>query len=375
MLIGYGLNTLNNVYMMPRIDFIIPTLGRPEGLQACLDSIDNLRYPQDLIEIMVVEGEGTVPEKVKHGVGKTSGDYVVYAANDIVFEKDSLYTAVLESLENGKRLVAFDTGVRNEHGYICEHFMIKRNLIPQLENGEIFSTDFKHYCCDDWLWAQCSRLGETYQGTGKVKHNHWSRIGSGVEMDWVNKKALEHVIADRITLANKYNDIGLKLRLPAVTQNLSVLNVGVGSQQSGLAMQLKKFKFAKLTMMDVWKPYLDAVVQADYQSPVEIIQEDIRNITDFTPYDYVLIFDVLEHLPKEEAIEVVKRIPCKLLIFGPLEPSLMNHRHGTDDIEPQSHLSLWTEQDFKDLGLKTHVLKNFHTEEGVSYDAIWAWNT
>jgi len=60
-----------------------------------------------------------------------------------------------------------------------------------------------------------------------------------------------------------------------------------------------------------------------------------------------------------------------LLVFGPLEKEF---RPNIYRVEAQDHLSLWTEQDFIDLGFKTEVLTDFHLGEGGKrFDAIWAF--
>ena len=201
LLSGIGGNSIWYKYLVPKVSFIIPQLGRPDGLKKCIDSIKALRYPQELIDIKIIEGPATVPCKVKMGVEATSGEYIAYASNDCQFEPDSLITAIEESRESGKRLVAFDTGVRNEFGYINEHFLIKRDLLPLI--GDIFDTDFYHFGCDDLLWRKCEKLGEAMLSKGKVMHNHYSRIGSGIEMDEVNRKGMLKEKEDRKLLKEK----------------------------------------------------------------------------------------------------------------------------------------------------------------------------
>jgi len=193
------LRDLRYYYNLPSVSFIIPTLGREEGLKRCVDSIRALNYPQNLIDIAVIEGDETVPNKVKQGVNDTSGSLIVYAANDCEFTPDSLMLAVKEYMDTGKQLIAFDTGVRNDEGYICEHFMIERNFIPEL-GGEIFDTRFHHYCVDDLLWKKASNLNSAMISKGKVNHYHYSRIGSGIEKDWVIEKASQHLEEDRALL-------------------------------------------------------------------------------------------------------------------------------------------------------------------------------
>lgn len=183
----------------PLVSFIIPTLGREEGLARCIASIRALNYPQQLIEIKIIEGSGTVPEKVALGVADTKGEYIVYASNDVEFAPDSL----TEALMIDKHLVAFNTGtLLLDNGNACEHFIIKRDFLSKLENGQIFSKDFHHVGCDNWLMAQAVRLGE-YGRADKaiVKHYHFSTGLS--EMDETYKKGWSNVEKDREILKAK----------------------------------------------------------------------------------------------------------------------------------------------------------------------------
>ena len=99
------------------------------------------------------------------------------------------------------------------------------------------------------------------------------------------------------------------------------------------------------------------------------LRGDIRSFnTDI--YDLVLMFDVLEHLPKEDSLAIMDRIRGEQLIFIPLEKEF---RANNFETEAQDHLSFWTEKDFKDRGYKTEVLYSFHSDKKNIWDALWAW--
>lgn len=186
--------------LLPTISIIIPQLGRPEGLKRCLDSIDHLYYPKHLIEVIIEEGEETVPIKVKRAFEKSKGDCIVYAANDIEFTPDSLYNAIRKD----KGLVAFNTGeVLLDEGNICEHFLIWRNLVSELENGEIFSTDFHHVGVDNWLWMQAKKLGRAIRAENAIIHHHHFSKEKDVLYDEVYDKGWSKVEEDRKLLKKK----------------------------------------------------------------------------------------------------------------------------------------------------------------------------
>lgn len=188
---------LNSVYLrdyrfyntLPTLSFLVPTLGRPEGLQRCLDSIKALNYPQELISVHVLDGEGTVPEKVSKGVNESQGEWICYLANDTEIEPDALMIALLARDKNENRFVGFNSGNPNEN----EHFIIKRDIIDSI--GEVFCTRMKHCGVDNLLWAKCSKLGEAMHcDQAIVKHNHFTQ---GAEFDEIYQKGWANVEEDR----------------------------------------------------------------------------------------------------------------------------------------------------------------------------------
>ena len=129
------------------------------------------------------------------------------------------------------------------------------------------------------------------------------------------------------------------------------------------------FLFTRLDLLDVHEPYLSAAKTRQWKAKkVNYIHADIRNF-DTSIYDFILMFDVLEHLPKEDSLKVLQLIKCPHLIFIPLET---HFRENTFGAESQDHLSLWTEHDFKNLGYSTEVLYNFHKEGNEEFDALFA---
>ena len=166
------------------------------------------------------------------------------------------------------------------------------------------------------------------------------------------------------------DEIDLRNRLPRRNLNkLKVLNVGVGLGGSGLGRQLPFLRFKRLDNIDVFQPYLDGAKSRFYDAEkVSFINADIRDF-DTSIYDWVLMFDVLEHLPKEDSFRVLDKIKCSQLIFIPLEKEF---RENTFNAKSQDHLSFWTEEDFKNRGYATEVLSGFHREGEKVFDALWA---
>jgi len=164
--------------------------------------------------------------------------------------------------------------------------------------------------------------------------------------------------------------IDLRNRLPRTNlKKLTALNVGVGSGDSGLARQLPYIPFKRFDFIDVHQPYLDkAICRTWLAKQANFINADVRNF-DTSIYDIVLIFDVLEHLPKEDSLKVMAKIKCKQIIFLPLEKEFRENVFGA---ESQDHLSLWTEDDFKSRGYRTEILLSFHPGANGRFPALWA---
>jgi cellulose synthase/poly-beta-1,6-N-acetylglucosamine synthase-like glycosyltransferase len=182
---------------LPHVTILLPTLGRPDGLQRCLASIDKLVYPKSHMKVVIDDGDGTVPQKVNRMArANQDTDCYVYAANDIQFYPWCIYRAAIKSKECG--LVAFNEGpVLPDEGNICTHFLITRDLANRL--GEIFSEKFAHCGCDNLLWAKAKKLGEAVRcEDAKIIHYHFSK---GSPMDAVYKIGWAHVEEDRKALA------------------------------------------------------------------------------------------------------------------------------------------------------------------------------
>ncbi len=161
--------------------------------------------------------------------------------------------------------------------------------------------------------------------------------------------------------------IDLRLILPIKDlHKMKVLNIGVGDCMSGLARQLPLLNFGQLDNIDIVQSYIDEAKKLEWTCKnINFINKDLRD-TDFTGYDFVMIFDVLEHLEKNEAIKVIEKLD-KAFVFIPLEKQFRENTYG---VESQDHKSFWTEKDFRDMEFKTIVLPGFHGSGRG--DALWA---
>ncbi len=189
--------------ILPTVSFIIPHLSmgnpvREEGLVKCIESIKQLDYPSHKIDLIVLDGPETVPEKVKMGLNQVKGQWITYAANDVEFASDSLLQAIVAAQREGKGLVSFNEGpLLPDNGNICTHFIINRDLMPKI-GGEIFCTRMTHCGVDNLLWAKCDKLKEAfYCKDALVVHKHFSK---GSQYDDVYRRGWENAEKDRAIL-------------------------------------------------------------------------------------------------------------------------------------------------------------------------------
>jgi len=189
----------------PLISFVIPTLGREEGLKRCLQSISKINYPnkETIVKHDSFENRIGVPELVKQGVEESHGEWVVFASNDTEFTPESIN----EALKVGdKGYVAFNTGpVGPDEGNINEHFMIRRDIIEKI--GEVFDTDFYHVGVDNLLLAKMRKLG-IFKRAEKAIVNHY-HFSKGAKMDEVYKIGWDEVKVemDRALLDRKLKEL------------------------------------------------------------------------------------------------------------------------------------------------------------------------
>lgn len=192
-------------YNEPKISFVIPTLGREEGLKRCLKSISELNYPQDKIEVIIKHDSFServgVPKLLKAGVEESTGEWVVFASNDTEFDPNAITEALAEGNDG---FVAFNTGnILPDEGNINEHFMIRKDIIEKI--GEVFDTEFYHVGVDNLLWAKMKKLGIAKRADRAiVHHKHFSK---GADYDEVYQLGWFQMDQDRLLLEKKLAEL------------------------------------------------------------------------------------------------------------------------------------------------------------------------
>jgi len=87
--------------------------------------------------------------------------------------------------------------------------------------------------------------------------------------------------------------------------NNSILDIGAGAGNYSDLLK-PKLSTTEFTALEVWKPYISQFnLESKY---AQIIKEDVRKFTPEKTYGITLLGDILEHMTKEEAIEVYNRL-------------------------------------------------------------------
>lgn len=124
--------------------------------------------------------------------------------------------------------------------------------------------------------------------------------------------------------------------------------------------------------VDLFEPFL----QKAHEAGVKVMMGDVLEFLKEMPaddFDVITGFDIIEHLSKEKALETIteaKRVALMAFILGiPLEHRLLAYK--PDDENPlQQHRSLWTHEEFLDLGFDRVILfKDYHYRDGERFDA------
>jgi len=388
----------------PKVSIIIPHIAGPNRdwkLGRLLESIPkNTGY--DNYEIIVqidnpIPDNIGAPKMVKKLTDMSTGELVMFLGNDCIMEKDCLKLAV-ERMQ--KEFPEMDGLIGLSDGYwkgeFCTHWLASKKLLPML-GGEFFHTGYNHAGCDNELTERCRMISKyVWAEEAKIFHDHPVVTGyknNDVDDIYLYAYREDRVAHDKALLEERSKLFGFNIygpfgaprirpqtpdfltiepRLPSLPRDLIVLNAGIGSMASSLACQLPFMRFKKITHLEIYQPYINEAKKIIWDGPVDFIKGDLAIFNKFEDYDIVFMFDILEHLAKEDALIVIDRIKkagAKILLWGPLEKEATKHRDGTDDIPSQEHQSIWTEQEFIDLGFKTEVLHGFHDKDT---SAIWA---
>jgi len=185
-----------------------------------------------------------------------------------------------------------------------------------------------------------------------------------------NTKAPQRLIPEGhpLDLLGRIKDLPLR--------SMTVLNLGAGICGSPISEQLHFLPCRRLIHIEKFQPYMAQLKQMPFAaSEVEFHEVDIMDyITSpaMPDVDIALMIDVLEHLPRADADEVLRvltrRVRERILIWVPLGECPIEPIH---DNPYQVHLSTWHPDDPAFAGHQVEKFEKFHQHLDPPADAGW----
>lgn len=212
------------------LDIVIPSLDRIDKLERCLNSIFlskgiidtiniylyfsldkdyNYFYNtfKDIPNVFIKRVDNyRVPTFWNDHLKQTKADALCYANDDILFEEDSLETALKEfklKFPDGDGVMGLrqanipqDQAVEGAFGFIgikyADHF----------PDRQVFCLDYLRFYADFELWQSAKQSNKFYYcTTARIRHLH-PAFGGGVEDD-THKNVRQHLPKDKITFQQR----------------------------------------------------------------------------------------------------------------------------------------------------------------------------
>jgi glycosyltransferase involved in cell wall biosynthesis len=200
----------------PLVNIVIPTLGRPDKLNRCLQAIrENAEYENYTVRVMPDDPDQPlgVPRLLRQA---TLLDYawLMYLGNDCAPEKGFLREAVYSMLRHfpdGSGLIGLNDGYWN--GEVATHWLAGPGLHGAL-GGEYFHEGYHHVGCDNELTERCRQMGKYHwEPRAVVHHDHPVLTGQPVEQaDEVYRRGWKHREADLALLKERSEQLGFPFR-------------------------------------------------------------------------------------------------------------------------------------------------------------------
>jgi len=160
-----------------------------------------------------------------------------------------------------------------------------------------------------------------------------------------------------------------------------VVDLGAGKRDNPISLQVREIVCNHLISVEAFEPYIDFLLKAGNKAKTHdvVLAHITKSNFKVKECDLVIMLDVIEHLPKSEALELLDFLKTKaknILIFTP-EGDTLGYTNGDMGNKLQEHLSAWEAQEFVDLGFDVTVYEQFHTHvKDYPIGAMWAsWTT
>ena len=156
---------------------------------------------------------------------------------------------------------------------------------------------------------------------------------------------------------------------------LSVINAWVNQQSlgydsgiefgCGVGAYTRAMLCHRRVGIDAFEPYIIEAVATPENHGIDFVCGDMRHFESLVsgPYDFALFIDSLEHIPKDDALELIVRCQRafkKIALFIPIG---FHDNDPCDGNDMQRHLSTWDEVDLLDMGFYVNTSPYFHPEK------------
>ena len=143
---------------------------------------------------------------------------------------------------------------------------------------------------------------------------------------------------------------GQKIMINRIVNNAgllySVIDVGAGDGKWG---RLLKGLVRRIVAIEIWPKCVEKYKLNELYD--EVMIRDARQFEEWDKFDVVILGDVLEHVPRADALELIeklKRSGSRVYLTTPITPCPQN---GTVYKNPhETHLDQWTHEELEALG-------------------------
>jgi 2-polyprenyl-3-methyl-5-hydroxy-6-metoxy-1,4-benzoquinol methylase len=158
---------------------------------------------------------------------------------------------------------------------------------------------------------------------------------------------------------------------------LCCLDLGCGPGESVIAREILHISWQRLISVDAFEPYLVKMRERTPSAKQHDIHlsriEDLDALLEGLDIDLILLIDVLEHLPRRDALRLLygleKQVRRGIVLFSPVGEV---EQGALDGNEYQRHRSFWEPGDWLRLGYDVEVYDKFHGQLDPPETAAWA---
>ncbi len=174
------------------------------------------------------------------------------------------------------------------------------------------------------------------------------------------------------------------------TKHSAVLDLGTGSGNFELWCAAKVRKIVGVDYNDEPLKFLKNKLKRGKKNNVVLVQSDIRDLTKVkrhAPFDFIVVVDVIEHIPEKDALKVAKNIRAliskngKVCIITPnyrsawvLLEALLDTTTLVPKFQGHQHLAKYSKENltrvFRDGGFRLVTFRTFNT---ISFMAPFSW--